>query len=62
LGKDAEDAKKHISRKDGGVANDLRNMIKILNGFNPNLPKFKNVEEIMDTDFTFCLRFKTVLS
>jgi hypothetical protein len=38
LGKDAEDAKKHISRRDGSMAADMKNMIRILSGFNPGFP------------------------
>lgn len=62
LGKDAEDAKKHISRKDGNVASDMKSMFKILTGFNPGFPPFSSIDEILDHEFTFCLRFKTALS
>ena len=61
MGKDAEDAKKHISRKDGGHASDIRGMIKILNGFNPHFKPFTSIDEIVDDEFTFYLKFKSQL-
>ena len=60
MNKDAEDAKKHISNKQGGVNKDMRGMIKILNGFYPNLPAYGNVEEIMDLELTFVIKLKSV--
>ena len=44
------------------MATDMKSMIKILTGFNPGFPPFSSIDEILDNDFTFCLRFKTALS
>ena len=38
----------------------MRGMIKILNGFYPNLPAYGNVEEIMDLELTFVIKLKSV--
>jgi hypothetical protein len=62
LNKGAEDARKHISRKDGGVANDMKLMINLIKGFNPSFPTFTSIDEIMDTEFTFTLKMKSALS
>ena len=44
------------------MATDMKSMIKILTGFNSGFPSFSSIDEILDNDFTFCLRFKTALS
>lgn len=61
LGRDAEDARRHISRKQGAVNQDMKGMVKILNGFYPDLPPFTNVEEIMELELTFMLKLKSVI-
>ena len=59
LGKDAEDTRKHISNKKGGVNLDTTGIKKMLNSFYPSLPSYSNVEEVMDTvDLTLILKFK----
>jgi len=61
LDREAEDAKKHISRKAGvGAPMDMRGMIKILNEFYPDLPPFTSVEEIMDLELTLVLKMKSI--
>jgi hypothetical protein len=61
MGKDAEDAKKHMTRKDGGHGSDIRGMIKILNGFNPHFKAFTSIDEIIEEEFIFYLKFKSQL-
>ena len=39
---------------------DLRGMIKLLKDFNPDLPVFTSVEEIMDQELTLMVKMKSV--
>jgi hypothetical protein len=60
LGKDAEDAKKHISNKRGAVNFDEKGIIKIINSFYPSLPLNMSPQEIMESvELTFILKFKS---
>ncbi len=61
MGKYAEDAKKHMTKNNAGVANDMKSVIKMLNGFYPNMPAFTSTDEIMDLEFTFVLKLKSPL-
>jgi hypothetical protein len=44
----------------GGAGMDLRGMIKLLKEFNPELPVFTSVEEIMDQELTLMVKMKSV--
>lgn len=44
----------------GGAGMDLRGMIKLLKDFNPDLPVFTSVEEIMDQELTLMVKMKSV--
>lgn len=53
MGKDAEDAKKHMTRKDGGHGSDIIGLKKILHGFNPHFKPFEVIDEIINDEFIF---------
>jgi hypothetical protein len=48
MSKDADDARKHISRKVGGAGQDMRGMMKIFKNFYPSLTDYTSIDEIMD--------------
>ena len=44
----------------GGAGMDMKGMIKLLKEFNPELPVFTSVEEIMDQELTLMVKMKSV--
>lgn len=62
LGKDVEEARKHMSRKEAVDGNQIKNTFNLLRTFNPQFSSFTSIDEINDQEFTFYLKLKSALS
>ena len=62
LGKDVEEVRKHMSRKEAVDGNQIKNTINLLRTFNPQFASFTSIDEINDQEFTFYLKLKSALS